>query len=60
MQKSARKKTRQIREDIDHLLDASARGDLADGELARLKGKIINETDELRTDISRFRIQGEG
>ncbi len=47
---------RQIREDIGYLREVSAHGALSDDELARLRGKIISESDELRADIAQFKL----
>ena len=51
-----KKKARQINDDIDLLLDFSAQGSLSDNELAKLKEKIIKENNELRSDISHFKL----
>jgi methyl-accepting chemotaxis protein len=51
-----KEKSRQIEEDIGHLREVSAHGALADDELTGLKEKIINKSNELRADISQFKL----
>jgi methyl-accepting chemotaxis protein len=48
--------SREIKEDIDLLLKLSAQGNLTDNELASLKEKIIKESNEIRTEISYFKL----
>lgn len=51
-----KEKSQRVKDDIDLLLELSAQGTFSDDELAKLKGKIINESNELRADISYFKI----
>jgi methyl-accepting chemotaxis protein len=51
-----KQKALQINNDIDLLLEASARGTLTDSELSILKERIIEQDKELKVDIAQFKL----